>query len=175
MVNPRGKNRTLLLVFVGLSLVPMLGAWWLLSAHQDSGPWGTTNHGQLLESGTNLEDSGLGALQSLGTKWRLIIVPEADGCSAACRDALPILRALHLRLGKDSTRVWRVLLGPKSLQEESDMRNLRLEHLDILPPLDAGVYIADPFGNLVLRYDWSQVGSPLLKDLEHLLDLSRIG
>lgn len=175
MTDAKGKNRTLLLMLLGLGLVPMLGAWWLLSAHQDSGPWGTTNHGQLLEPGASLESTGLGTLQIRTNKWRLLIVPEQDGCSKACRDALPTLRALHLRLGKDSTRVWRVLLGTESLQEEPDMRNLRLERLDIRPPLDAGVYIADPLGNLVLRYDWSQVGSPLLEDLEHLLDLSRIG
>lgn len=175
MTDAKGKNRTLLLVLLGLGLVPMLGAWWLLSAHQDSGPWSTTNQGQLLAPGTNLEGTGLEDLQSRGTKWRIIIVPEEDGCSTECLEALPILRALHLRLGKDSTRVWRVLLGTQSLQEETDMRNVHLERLDIQPSLDAGVYIADPLGNLVLRYDWSQVGSPLLKDLEHLLDLSRIG
>ncbi|MNY68082.1 hypothetical protein D3C86_2057890 [compost metagenome] len=40
---------------------------------------------------------------------------------------------------------------------------------------DAQLWIVDPHGNLVLRYDARVKGKDLLNDLRHLLKLSNIG
>ena len=42
-------------------------------------------------------------------------------------------------------------------------------------PLQAGVFIADPLGNVVLYYEFSQAGGPVLDDLKRLLKVSQIG
>ncbi len=42
-------------------------------------------------------------------------------------------------------------------------------------PGDAQLWIVDPHGNLVLRYDAKVKGKDLLNDLRHLLKLSNIG
>lgn len=174
MTDTKSRNRAYLLLMLALGVLPLLGAWWLFSTTRDSGPWTTTNHGRLLESGVDLPSLGLGELTASDGAWRLIVVPEPTGCSHACQQALPILRALHVRLGKDSSRVRRIMFGPRMTQE-SEPNGLPMQHLDLDAPLEAGVYIADPLGNLVLHYEWSLVGAPLLEDFEHLLDLSRIG
>ena len=173
MADARTKNRILLGGVLALVLVPMLGAWWLKASIDSNGPWGTTNHGQLLSPGTTLTGVGLEALSaSESANWRLVVVPSEAGCLAACQEALPVLRALHLRLGKDSRRVTRTYLWDAEAARET---HLPSESLDARVTLEAGVYIADPIGNLVLRYDWNQVGNPIFDDFKRLLELSRIG
>ena len=174
MTDTRSRNRVYLLLMLALGVLPLLGAWWLFSGTRDSGPWSTINHGHLLEPVVDLQSLGLGELTASDGAWRLIVVPEPPGCSQACQQALPILRGLHVRLGKDSSRVRRIILGPRMTQEREPY-GLPMQHVDLDAPLEAGVYIADPLGNLVLHYEWSLVGAPLLEDFEQLLDLSRIG
>ncbi len=174
MANARNRNRALLVAILALCLLPMLAAWWLKNRVEGSGPWETTNHGTLMTPGTGLEGVGLVTLDSSEATWRLIIVPGETGCGGECQQALPTLRALHLRLGKDSGRVQRVFVGSDA-PEGAESDHLSFESILAPVKLDAGVYIADPLGNLVLRYDWKQVGTPLYEDFKHLLELSRIG
>jgi len=166
------QGRILLGGLLALTLLPLLGAWWLKTS-MNSEPWGTTNHGQLLSSGLTLAQVGLENLSSEDARWRLIVVPGTSGCVEDCQTALPTLRALHLRLGKDSRRVARTFLWDGA--SEADASHLPSESLNTPVTLESGVYIADPLGNLVLRYSWEQVGTPMFEDMKHLLELSRIG
>ena len=172
MADTTYKNRILLGTVLALVLVPMLSAWWLKASIDGSETWSTTNHGQFLSPGTTLTGVGLGALASQSSNWRLIVVPDDAGCVDACEEALPVLRALHLRLGKDARRVTRTFVWDAGASQES---HLPSESLNVPVALEAGVYIADPLGNLVLQYDWNQVGNPIFDDFKHLLELSRIG
>jgi len=45
------------------------------------------------------------------------------------------------------------------------------------PPdaLRPGVYIVDPLGNVVLRYDYRDADKPVLEDMKQLLKVSHIG
>ena len=174
MADATNRSRAFLIAILALCLLPMLAAWWLKSSVEESGPWETTNHGTLMTPGTNLESIGLVTLESNEATWRLIIVPGEKGCGGECQQALPTLRALHLRLGKDSGRVQRVFVGSDA-PEGAEADHLSFESILAPVMLNAGVYIADPLGNLVLRYDWNQVGTPLYEDFKHLLELSRIG
>ena len=174
MSDPKTRNRAFLLAILALCALPLLAAWWLKNSVEVSGPWATTNHGTFVASGTNLETVGLEALEGGEPTWHLIIVPGEMGCGDACQEALPTLRALHLRLGKDSGRVQRVFIG------DDAPANTSTDHLSFLAlpvpvHLPEGVYIADPLGNVVFQYDWKQVGTPLYEDFKHLLELSRIG
>ncbi len=174
MADERRRNRALLVAILALCALPMLAAWWLKSSVEDTGPWATTNHGTFVAPGTTLETVGLERLELDDPTWRLIIVPSEHGCGDTCQEALPILRALHLRLGKDSGRVQRVLVG-RDTPEDAPSDHLAFLAVPVPVGLAEGVYIADPLGNLVFRYDWSQVGTPLYEDFKHLLELSRVG
>ncbi len=172
MADSNRQGRIFLGSLLALTLLPLLGAWWLKTL-MDGEPWGTTNHGQLLSSGLTLAQAGLEDLSSEDARWRLIVVPGTSGCLEDCQSALPTLRALHVRLGKDSRRVIRTFVWDHA--NESDANHLPSESLNTQVTLESGVYIADPLGNLVLRYNWNQVGTPLFEDVKHLLELSRIG
>ncbi len=173
MADSPKRGRTLLGGLLALTVLPLLGAWWLKASIDDGEPWGTTNQGQLLTSDLMLSEVGLEALSSEAPTWRLIVVPGTSGCLEDCQAALPTLRALHLRLGKDSRRVTRTFVWDES--SEPDATHLPSQSLAAPVTLESGVYIADPLGNLVLRYEWDQVGTPLFEDMKHLLELSRIG
>ena len=84
---------------------------------------------------------------------------------------------MHILLGRDASRVKRslVVLGTTppdtSLAEYPEL--IRFSGAsDVLRP---GVYIVDPLGNLVLRYEFQGVGKPVLEDLRQLLKVSHIG
>ncbi len=155
-------------------LLPLPAAWWLESSVEESGVWATTNHGTFAASGTTLTGVGLDVPESGTPLWRLIMVPGAAGCQSECRQAFTTLRALHLRLGKDSARVQRIFVGTGA-PEDAEKDVLAFASVSGPVALSRGLYIADPLGNVVLMYDWSQAGTPLYEDLEHLLDLSTIG
>lgn len=177
MFNPTKKGRILLGALLALTLLPMLGAWWLKASIDSNEPWGTTNHGQFLAPGTTLSGVGLEALSSKHPSWRLVVVPGVSGCLDICQQALPVLRALHLRLGKDSRRVTRTFVWDRDTEPEGASAEGHLPSESLAAPvqLESGVYIADPLGNLVMQYHWNQVGTPIFEDFKHLLELSRIG
>ena len=53
----------------------------------------------------------------------------------------------------------------------------KLERVDLLTPqtVEAGVYIVDPNGNLVLYYDMARNPKDILQDLKKMLRVSQIG
>ena len=119
------------------------------------------------------------------------IVYIGDGaCNEACQRALWTIRQTRLLLAEDMKRVQRVFIAT------SDCCNtefLEREHrgLDVVQPLDPAarelvaqfpaeqrdttVFVVDPLGNLMLRFDTRQNPKGLLKDIEKLLKLSHIG
>lgn len=122
------------------------------------------------------------------------MVPAATSrCGEACREALYVARQVNVALGKDSSRVQRVMLqGATQLDEEFTallateypLMNRRVISADALDrlrelvsegSLDGHVFVADPNGNLMLYFTPGQEGGDMIDDLKHLLRLSNIG
>ena len=111
-------------------------------------------------------------------------------CDADCRGALVFARQTRLSLGQEMDRVARVFLVTGAC---CDRQYLAREHegvkveevpdgpesalLAAFPAADraSSLYVVDPLGNLVLRYDVRQSPKGLLSDLQKLLKLSHIG
>lgn len=159
-------------------------------------PHSMTNHGELLQpvrplpSVTLREASGAPAPANLfRDKWALVYAGDG-ACDSACRSSLYFMRQTRLSLNKDMTRVIRVFLATSRC---CDMEFLQREHpglividatqstarplLDTLPQTDRpySLFIVDPLGNLVMRYDTRDEPKGLLTDLKKLLRLSHIG
>jgi cytochrome oxidase Cu insertion factor (SCO1/SenC/PrrC family) len=149
-------------------------------------PAGQVNHGRLLQPPGRLPDGATAA--ALRGKWSLVYVGAAE-CDAACRDTLYFMRQTHLGLGKDIGRVQRVLLatgdcctGAPAVAEDQELRMI-----DVGGPAQAAlraqfpggggssVFIVDPLGNVMMRYDARSNPRGLHDDLERLLALSHIG
>jgi hypothetical protein len=184
----RRRFRAPLIGLVIAFIAPLGCAFWL---YYGSGwrPAGHTNHGELIEPVRTLP---LGVAQGGGAlkgKWSLVVV-AVGACEATCQRALVTARQTWLSLGKLTERVQRVLLeGPGCC--DADYLNREHEGLirldtaapDAGPLLDAFpsdrqgqmIFIVDPLGNLMMRYDSQANPKGLRQDLQRLLDLSHIG
>lgn len=177
------RNRRALLGVIAVAVVPLLVAYVLFHASRSAEPWGMTNNGVLLDPPLELTKLGLigiGADSGIARRsWHLIVVSDAD-CVNDCAAALRQLRQLHVLLNKEATRVRRTLvfLGAVPTKRVSELRAQYpgLGYARGHPgALHAGVFIADPLGNVVLYYAFDQAGRPVLDDLKRLLKVSQIG
>lgn len=191
--NPH-RNRAALVGLAALFFVPLIGAFWLYYA----GGWrpaGNTNHGELISPIVTLSAPPLTDLDGkvlredlLNGKWTLVYVAPA-ACDEACRDALWTIRQTRLLLAEDVDRVQRLLIAGDCCDRtflESEHAGLEVGRIDSaqaqewvaqFPRVDAVpyIYIVDPLGNLMMRFDARENPKGLLEDLKKLLKLSHIG
>jgi hypothetical protein len=198
----RNRGNPVLLLLV-LFVAPLAGAFWLYYGSSWR-PALRTNHGKLITPVT-LPELGLplaGAGSAAGSggarapaavlrgKWTLLVVGQGEsGCDAACRNTLVYARQTWLSLAQLAPRAQRVLLAGAGC---CDLDYLQREHaglialdasgseaaplLHLVPPARDGViFIVDPLGNLMMRYDVRQDPRGLREDLKKLLELSHIG
>ena len=92
-----------------------------------------------------------------------------------------MLRQINTALGKDMDRVERYLLINNTYKNNVDIDNYpKLIVLDSseslyneLTKMDERIFIADPFGKIILGYGNDFVAKGLLKDIKKLLKFSR--
>lgn len=176
----RARNRGYLVALFAIAFAPMLIATVMYRTGWVSGA--ATNHGEMLQPVIGIDAVAVG-LEVPSEAWRLLlVVPDActdDDCIAA----LDRLRSLHMLLNREVSRARRVLVTPRPDAARAALGEA-FPKLRIVAPAPAGsippvtaptVYIADPLGNVMMRYRRDQIGAPLLDDFERLLKLSGIG
>lgn len=193
VIDPELHRRNFRTVFAlaGLFLVPLLLSFWLYyGVHWH--PQGTTNHGELIEPVRRLSDvtladaAGNTHAHLFQSKWTLVYVGNG-ACDANCRSTLYFMRQTRLSLNNEMTRVQRVFLATANC---CDRAWLGTEHPGLIV-VDASqaqavlaqfpqeraqtLFVVDPLGNLMMRYDARLPPRGLLDDLKHLLQLSNIG
>jgi hypothetical protein len=106
-----------------------------------------------------------------------LVTVSNDGCSAECQGAVHQLRQLHILLGRDASRVKRSLVELSATPVDASLSQYPelARFSGDAPALRPGVYVVDPLGNLVLRYEYGDAGKPVLQDLRQLLKVSQIG
>ena len=178
---PATRSHRGVLVLALLFLAPLLLAW-LLYFGSGWRPPGHTNHGALIQPPRPLSSD------IFQGKWSLVYIGEGD-CNDACRSTLYFMRQTHQGLGELSPRVQRVFLttthccaaglataypGLLARDQSGSAGAALLAHF----PADARattLFIVDPRGNLMMRYDSRAAPKGLLQDLKQLLQLSSIG
>jgi hypothetical protein len=185
---PPGLVQLLLLALV--FFLPLVIASWLYYSGRSLAPEGRTNHGTLLEPIVTLDDVLPNSkTRALSEEHWLLIYPHDGPCSESCRQALFRLRQSRLMLGADMDRVRRVFLhgdqapdrvfleeqypGLAALQDPELARLLADKRPEHLQP--GGLFLVDPLGNLVMYFPPDIAPGDMVDDIEHLLDLSRIG
>ncbi len=124
-----------------------------------------------------------------GPRWSLLHVRTLP-CDETCREDLVRVAQVHVRLGRDQSRVRRVYIGPEPAELAAGDPTLTavpsglpsyaalaeaLESAGVPPAADGRLYVVDPHGNLVLSYPPHPEQEGLLEDLKRLLAVSRIG
>lgn len=186
--DPAGRVQLFLisLVFFG----PLILATWMYVSGTGFQPKGRTNHGKLLEPLVNIGDAlPEAAIHEHNEGHWLLVYSNTGACDAACELALITVRQSRLMLGREMERLRRVFLhgdtAPDTLllaNEHSGLITLQDNNFsDLLrektpPELAAGgYYLVDPLGNLVMYFRPDIDPSDMVEDIDHLLELSRIG
>lgn len=197
MDTPESKRRGRI-TLIGVALlffVPLGISFWLYF----SGGWrpaSTTNHGELITPARHLENAALAKpdgssvrIDLLTGKWNLVYLGDG-ACDTDCQHTLYVMRQSRLTLANEMPRVGRVMI---STAHCCNTQYLAREHpgLELVAAEDPGtrdflaqfpltdrsnsIFIVDPLGNLLMRFDARQPPKGLQSDLTKLLKLSHIG
>jgi hypothetical protein len=199
----RYRNLRMLAALAVLFFMPLLASFWLYYG-MGWRPSGRINHGELIQPPRPLPEANLprvplgddtarelpGADPALFRgEWTLVYIGDGS-CDASCRNTLYVMRQTRLALGTDQTRVARVFLVTANCCAKDYLAH---EHagmtvvdatgaaagplLSRFPPgpREDTLFVVDPLGNLMMRYDVRHAPGGLLVDLKRLLELSQIG
>jgi hypothetical protein len=190
MTDERRAGR-LQLVLIGLVFIGPLIASFVVYFGGIWKPENSSIHGELLQTPISLPDDPFSAdiqTSRLRDKWSLIHVIDG-ACETTCRDALYETRQVREALNRDRDRVQRVLCG---MDPTFDTASLEQEHPGLFVvgsefpacgtfrELAGGapggdVLLADPLGNLIMRFAPDTGMRGMHRDLKKLLRVSRIG
>jgi cytochrome oxidase Cu insertion factor (SCO1/SenC/PrrC family) len=195
----RGQLPLLALLFFAPLLLAFLiyyGSGWR--------PAGRTNHGVLILPARSLPQVALpqvaltqaapggeapAAASVFSGKWSLVYIGRGD-CDAECRNTLYFMRQTHFGLANLIPRVQRVFLVTADCcdreflaREQPNLITLNAQGsvgaalLALFPGerRAASIFVVDPRGNLMMRYDAHEDPKGLRDDLKKLLALSHIG
>ncbi|MED7669697.1 hypothetical protein GXB78_21050 [Pseudomonas moraviensis subsp. stanleyae] len=179
----RRRGRIQLLLIVLGVVGPMLLATGMYKL-QFWVPEGRSYHGELIGNGQTRADLGVQADEQ---RWQILVTAPKD-CAVDCQQLVYLARQIQISLGREAGRASHALAAAQPLSADYAAK-LDREYPQLQRyPLDAGVFarttgdkaapqlwIVDPHGNLVLRYEPNVKGKDLLNDLRHLLKLSNIG
>jgi peroxiredoxin len=183
--DPAAARRKLLLIGA-ICVAPVLAsyAFYYLSPRDSRVNYGTllaTAPAPALE-GTR-SDGGRMRLADFAGRWVLLV--DARGpCDAACGRMLYASRQARTMQGREQDRIVRVLLVAEGAAPDAallaDHPGLVVVQVDAaahagLPGTADAIYVIDPLGNLVLRYDADPDIKAVSKDLTRLLKASGIG
>ncbi len=198
----RRRSRIKLLSIFAIFAVPLiLASIYLQIVRTSGGTIGDTARGQLIKPAVPLTEFALQVgsseeftLDSVRGVWTMLYVPVGD-CLEACERNLYHMRQVRLALNHRMDRVQRAVLMASPTQisqalltehpgliadtgtpEEQAVLSAQIDAAQTdMPPLQDAIYLIDPFGNLMLRFPSDLEPNMMLKDIKHLLKVSRIG
>ena len=197
----RRLSRIKLVAIFSLFAVPLIVASiYLHMVRVSGGALGDTSRGQLISPAVPLTEFSLQSpegefnLDSVRGHWTLLYAPVGE-CSDTCQQNLYHMRQVRLALNHRMDRVERAVLVQSGEQIPSDLlqqhpgliaatgdaaQQAQLsgqlkDAQKAMEPLADAIYLIDPLGNVMLRFPHDLDPGLMLKDLKHLLKVSRIG
>ena len=194
MTADRRRRRTVLVGTFLIFFVPIMAAWLLNVFAPGWRPFGTLNHGTLVEpvrqvSATDLARVDGSALSAdyLSGRWTLVHLLDGD-CGQTCIAAMARSRQVQQALGDDTQRLQLLLVLNKAVGLEAAGLPPRLtiavandtwlasfSFAQTATGENFRLYLVDPQGYLMMRYPGDVDQRALLADLERLLKISKIG
>ncbi len=199
----KGLSRAALLGIIAIFFGPLLLAYYLFTHLDVWTPSGRTNHGELIQPVRSIAGLTLQMLDAQGQatggllsadywqgRWTLVQVGGAQ-CDLYCQAALFKTRQSRQVIGRDATRVQRLYVL-SATPDNGKMAQLMPEHPQLTltraapsqsdalmkrfgPDALGKVFLVDPLGNVMMRYDDDSTAKGMIKDLKKLLKVSKIG
>lgn len=181
--------RLKLLAIVALFALPVIAS---TLAYHFFRPDATANYGELLVPPAQITtaqflrvEGGTFQFAQLRGHW-VLIASDSGACPESCVAKLTLMRQVRLMLGRKATRVERVFvaddtraLDPRALEPYEGTVAITPPTGMALPlsPVNdrAHFYLADPLGNVMMRFPANADPRRMFRDLERLLKASQIG
>lgn len=200
------NNRFIAFVFLALFFAPIIIAYTILKTDLWQS-FGSTNQGELLNPPVSVTALTLSPVQTVyhpnampeqltppelaAKTWQLFFI-QPDECDLVCQNSRYVMQQVHTGLGPTQHRVQENILveADQLTQLQITLQNEKhtiqvwqwQPHTAPKEIKPNHLYIADPLGNIMLQYQFSEdhqtalmQAKGLLKDLKKLLKLSRIG
>ena len=147
-------NRTIFWSIWAIALLPVIAAF-VMYFGKIGVPDGRTHHGELVDSGTQYSDIGLPGPGN-PAKWQ-VVLSSAEGCEPCV-------------LFSEGSANFQTALG-----REKDRVSVKEVAAADLTMTEPSIWIVDPLGNVVLRFEPEINPTLVLQDLKKLLKLSKVG
>lgn len=188
------SNTSLWLLILTFAL-PIIGAYAYYLFVDD---YSMGNHGDLIQPVIQIEELSLTningepmARDELIHGWKMLYI-AGNKCDSGCQDSIYYMRQINTALGKNASRFMHMIihLGIMSseFQELITKQHPTALHSyatrdklsKVFSALDSAltsnaIYIMDPLGNIMMRFSQGVSPKLILKDLNRLLKISRIG
>lgn len=203
MENNEARGRKQLILLVAFFIAPIALAIFVYNTMPAGGPTKTKNYGDLVVPARPLIDVDLQTetnknykFSEMNKTWVMIYIGNAD-CDKTCADVLYKMRQSRLAQRGEHLRIKRLYISTAGKAKDSLNKVLK-EHpgLEVVSGSTENIkavlnqfkldnkasaksanrlYLVDPFGNLMMSYENDFDPKGLIKDIELLLKISRIG
>ncbi|MDG2277276.1 MAG: hypothetical protein P8L31_04900 [Pseudomonadales bacterium] len=169
------RGRRQLLSILSLALATLGGSYLLFYAvSANNSGWATTNNGEFVTPPRTTVELGWSLSVSDARHWWLWVVDQS--CDGQCQQMVKDLRALHILLAREASRVRRAYTDVYGQQPDLGEIYPKLYRIPLgATAVPCGVYVVDPNGNLVFHYPMDANPKLILEDLKKLLNVSQIG
>jgi len=199
-VEPKKKSNTTLWVMLVLFGLPHIAAFYFYFNRDEINLGITSNYGAIISPARLVEDFDLikldstkFKLSSLKGKWVLFSIGSSS-CQQDCVDNLYKIRQIKKAVGQEYKRITKLFF----LKDNQNIESFKLllkdySGMDVIVPSGKGyenylsgfsykgkeiedsIFIIDPLGNYMMTYPKGADASKILKDIERLLKVSKIG
>jgi len=187
---PPKRSTTVVWLILALCVAPVVASY---LAYYVWRPTGHVNYGELVkprrlpDAGLSLADGSPFRWERLKGKW-ILMAADSGRCDGHCYEKLVYLRQIRLAQGKEMDRIGRVWLVIDDIRPKravvarfagtTIIRAAGSELIRSFPwqsSIADDIYLIDPLGNLMMRYPRRADPRRIVKDIERLLKISRIG
>ena len=194
------RSNTTLWVMFFLFGLPYLAAYYYYFNRDQIDLNLTTNHGHIINPTKNIPDillsninGSMVEMSSIKGKWLLLTVGSSR-CEKACQDNLYKIRQIKKGIGEEQDRIHKLFFLTDTNKLDSFIGLLKdYKGMDVFKPfgdsyseflsifsidgkkVEDGIYIIDPMGNYMMMYPKDEPPMNILKDIERLLKVSKIG
>jgi cytochrome oxidase Cu insertion factor (SCO1/SenC/PrrC family) len=160
------KNNKIFVFILSIFIFPLIASWILFHYHTHF-HLKTTNHGTLIQTPVDIT-----FLETVPKKWHILYVTDKT-CATDCQEINHQLQQVQKALGKNQDRVITLSISPKNAGIQKLQILLSQQNPSFV--VSHKIYLADPLGNLFMYYPDTTDPMNILKDLQHLLEVSQIG